>query len=234
MDWQDPSIDELWEECVKSAGETDALRRQWLEKEIYPKVRELRRGHDFMTHVEILVVVPICDACMHFEYRGYEEPKPVPDICGRLWRYDYRVFGMKRNQIMLVAGALSDGDWKPRCWRCGSKIDLANGESFCTQSVGFSEFFGQPTTGSKRIPDWMKEIVRDFFGRNCAACGQEANTIDHIVSHAKGGQTEVVNLQPLCERCNIQKADKYVETVTITLNFPLRPPPSGESDLFIW
>jgi hypothetical protein len=53
MDWQDPSMDELWEECVKSAGRDDAFRRQWLEKEIYPKVRELRRGRDFMTNVEI-------------------------------------------------------------------------------------------------------------------------------------------------------------------------------------
>ena len=142
MDRQDPSIDELWEECVKSAGRDDAFRRQWLEKEIYPKVRELRRGRDFMTNVEILVLVPICDACIHSEYRGYEEPKPLPDVCGCSWRYAYRALGMSRKQITSVARALKDGDWNPRCWRCGSKIDFANEESFYTQSVGFSDFFG--------------------------------------------------------------------------------------------
>jgi hypothetical protein len=141
---------------------------------------------------------------------------------------------MSQKQITSVARALKDGDWNPRCWRCGSTIDLESGESFYTQGVGFSDFFGLDKAERKRIPRRMKIIVREVFGENCIACGRKANTIDHIVAHSKGGQTEVANMQPLCEQCNIQKADKDVETVTITLTFSLRPPPSGDSDLFMW
>jgi 5-methylcytosine-specific restriction endonuclease McrA len=100
--------------------------------------------------------------------------------------------------------------------------------------VAFSEFFGLPVSESKRAPAWMKKIVRDMFGSTCAACGREAETIDHVVARTKGGMTEVVNLQPLCDQCNQEKANKDVDIVTITLTFPLRPPPSGEGDLFIW
>ena len=41
----------------------------------------------------------------------------------------------------------------------------------------------------------MKKRAREKLGSTCAACGREAETIDHIVAHAKG-LTEVVNLQP--------------------------------------
>jgi uncharacterized C2H2 Zn-finger protein len=235
MDWQGPNMDELWEDYVRSSRKTEALRGLWLEEEIYAKVRELRRGHDFMTHIYIRVLVPICEACMHFEYRGYEEPKPLPDVFGSFWRDGYRTLGMSRKQIASVARALKDGDWLPRCSRCGTKIDLAHDESFYTQHVALSEYFGLHVSEKRRIPAWMKKLVREKFGSTCAACDREAETIDHIIAHAKGGLTEVVNLQPLCEQCNnVHKADKDVNIVTITLTFPLRPPPSGESDLFIW
>jgi len=187
-----------------------------------------------MTYIDIRVLVPICDACTHFEYRRYEEPRPLPNVFGGFWRDAYRALGMSRKQISYVARALKDGHWLPRCWGCGSKIDLAHEESFYTQHAAFSEFFGVDASNSKRIPKWMKKIVRDTLGSTCAACGQKARTIDHILARAKGGRTEVINLQPLCDQCNQQKADKDVDTVTITLTFPLRPPPSGESDLFIW
>jgi hypothetical protein len=227
-------LDDLWEDHVRSGREIETLRHRWFEEEVYTKVRELRRGHDFMTQIDIDVLVPICDACTHFEYRGYEEPKPLPDVFGRFWRDAYRALGMSRKQIASIARALKDGPWLPRCWRCGSKIYLAHEESFYTQHVAFSEFFGLDPSDRKGIPAWMKEIVRETFGPTCAACGRKANTIDHIVARAKSGRTEVINLQPLCEQCNVQKADKDVDTVTITLTFPLRPPPSGDSDLFIW
>ncbi len=106
MDWQGPNMDELWEDYVRSGRETEALKRLWLEEEIYAKVRELRRGHDFMTHIDIRVLVPICDACTHFEYRGYEEPKPLPDVFGSFWLDGYRTLGMSRKQITSVARAL--------------------------------------------------------------------------------------------------------------------------------
>lgn len=36
-------------------------------------------------------------------------------------------------------------------------------------------------------------------------------TIDHIKPKGKGGTDDIENLDPMCERCNSKKADKYKE-----------------------
>ena len=59
MDWKEASMDELWKNHVRLGQETEALRRRWLEEEVYTKVRELRRAHDFMTYIDLCVLVPI-------------------------------------------------------------------------------------------------------------------------------------------------------------------------------
>lgn len=58
--------------------------------------------------------------------------------------------------------------------------------------------------------------------------------MDHIVAVSRGGVTEVANLQPLCEPCNQEKADRGVEVIEITLTFPLRPPPSDAFEGIFW
>lgn len=55
-------------------------------------------------------------------------------------------------------------------------------------------------------------LQRDRF--TCVACGAspvlDPGTVlhvDHVVPFSKGGKTEAANLQTLCERCNLGKAD---------------------------
>lgn len=54
-------------------------------------------------------------------------------------------------------------------------------------------------------------MKRDNF--KCKLCGanggESALEIDHIVPIAKGGKTEMDNLQTLCKECNKGKRDKY-------------------------
>ena len=44
----------------------------------------------------------------------------------------------------------------------------------------------------------------------------------------------MTNLQPLCQSCNQEKADKEVDVVDAVLTFPLRPPPSDGFEGVIW
>lgn len=50
-------------------------------------------------------------------------------------------------------------------------------------------------------------LSRDGF--ICAYCGQEANTVDHVVALSKGGEPyDMENLVACCTRCNSTKRDK--------------------------
>ena len=40
---------------------------------------------------------------------------------------------------------------------------------------------------------------------DCARCGQPAQSVDHIVSKARGGTDDEENLQALCDRCHRAK-----------------------------
>lgn len=58
----------------------------------------------------------------------------------------------------------------------------------------------------------FKVLQRDNF--KCCACGASPSKdpnvnlhVDHIIPWAKGGETELDNLQTLCERCNLGKCD---------------------------
>jgi 5-methylcytosine-specific restriction endonuclease McrA len=46
-------------------------------------------------------------------------------------------------------------------------------------------------------------------GHKCRQCGATENlTLDHIVSIASGGTSDVSNLQTLCRSCNVKKSDR--------------------------
>lgn len=52
-------------------------------------------------------------------------------------------------------------------------------------------------------------VERD--GKRCVFCGEIDGTfhIDHIKPISKGGDNSFDNFQLLCERCNLQKSNKY-------------------------
>lgn len=228
------SIDDLWRQSVEESGKWDAWVREWLRREVNAKLPELRQGFDHLTYVDITVQVPICGICTHFEYHLPEEHRPPPDVFGADWRGSYRVLGFARSEIRAVARTLRDGSWSPRCWRCGSYINLKAGENFWINRVVLSEFFNQYAKWSHHIPPRMKKAAREVFGTTCVACRGEANSFDHILAVSKGGLTEMANIQSMCQRCNNAKADQDVEIIDVDLTFPRRPPPSDGYEGFLW
>lgn len=75
------------------------------------------------------------------------------------------------------------------------------------------------TVGDKRnacLGLRYKVLSRDKF--KCVCCGASPATdptcklhIDHIIPFSKGGKTVLVNLQTLCEKCNLGKGNRHFE-----------------------
>lgn len=61
-----------------------------------------------------------------------------------------------------------------------------------------------------KVPKALKRAV--LAEGKCRACGTTQDlTIDHIMPRSLGGTNNRYNLQCLCRRCNIKKANRYKE-----------------------
>ncbi len=75
------------------------------------------------------------------------------------------------------------------------------------------EYRERNAEGSFTLKEW--EIKKKFFKFKCAICKiseekllnttREGLTIDHIIPLIKGGTNYIVNIQPLCRKCNLKK-----------------------------
>lgn len=75
----------------------------------------------------------------------------------------------------------------------------------------------------KNIPISRRAILnRD--NRECAYCGKEADTIDHIHPRSKGGKHEWSNVIAACRKCNSKKGSKTLKDIGWKLRFePIDP-----------
>lgn len=67
--------------------------------------------------------------------------------------------------------------------------------------------------GSSRKIKKFRQLAVELYGLRCASCGRddlpfEQLTLDHINPVFKGGQTEIGNIQLLCEPCHNRKSNK--------------------------
>jgi 5-methylcytosine-specific restriction endonuclease McrA len=235
---EENNADDIRGSYVRDSRRLEAQLRPWIEKQVYEKVRALRRGYSLMVYVDIQVLVPVCVDCIYSEYRFLEEPQPRPDVHGTQWKRDYALMGFSKRQIKEVGLALKEGWWQLRCYRCGTAIDPGQGDSFYVRREGPSDYFDLKIAKGGRVRKGMRGSVLEAFGNRCAGCRKELSpgeaTMDHIVAKSEGGSTDLLNLQPLCLECNQKKANRGVDNVGIDLTFPLRPPPSDGYEEVIW
>lgn len=60
------------------------------------------------------------------------------------------------------------------------------------------------------LAESLRSAVIDRDGGVCLACGASSDLhIDHIVPRARGGKTEIGNLQTLCSKCNKSKGARH-------------------------
>jgi 5-methylcytosine-specific restriction endonuclease McrA len=219
------TIEEIWKHLPKSHPD-EAICWEWHAENIPAILRELRDTVNPWTYIDISVVVPVCDPCC-----WTDEHKPFPIVWGPDWLQGYKnlglFIGLSRSQIAAMARAVRNAfrndSWLPTCWQCGSSIDLNSEEGFHIRHVSFAEYFHCAESAGSRIPPRIKKVVHQVLGTQCVLCQRETTELDHIVARAKGGLAEVTNLQPMCHECNVEKADRDVEIVSVNLIFRLWP-----------
>lgn len=62
---------------------------------------------------------------------------------------------------------------------------------------------------ARHIPRQIRQRVWQLYGGRCVDCRAEQYLeFDHIIPVARGGSNSETNVQLLCRRCNLKKADK--------------------------
>ncbi len=65
---------------------------------------------------------------------------------------------------------------------------------------------------------WRKTRARVLrLEPGCRTCGQPATCVDHIVPKHLGGDNDIANLQPLCDKCHTAKTVTEATTARKTL-----------------
>jgi 5-methylcytosine-specific restriction endonuclease McrA len=232
-----PDIERLWLDSIRPDHQFDVERRALIQRDIIEAIRCARRGRTHVTAVDLAVLIPRCMGCACSGAKATDSSWPIPDVFGKdAWR-GYEDLGFPRKQVQEVKRALKEGNLQPRCRQCGSSIDVV-GEGFVVERTTVAEYFGVQSHDGRKPPAWMKDAVLKGFGGRCAGCRKtltpDTATFDHVVARAKGGITDLTNLQPLCKQCNQTKADQDVEVVEAPLTFPLRPLPPVGYEGVIW
>jgi len=89
-----------------------------------------------------------------------------------------------------------------------------------TQSMGRS---ARRPNGSTRRWRKIREIILRRDQYTCQYCGQDADTVDHVVPISKGGNDLPDNLVAACARCNYSKSNRATPTVFATPRTPPTP-----------
>jgi 5-methylcytosine-specific restriction endonuclease McrA len=69
------------------------------------------------------------------------------------------------------------------------------------------------STGKFTLKEFCE--IKKLYRNKCLCCGKSETEIkltpDHIVPISKGGSNLIENIQPLCEKCNKSKRDKFID-----------------------
>ena len=65
--------------------------------------------------------------------------------------------------------------------------------------------------GSFTASEWKS--CKEHYGNRCVKCGRDdvKLTADHVIPVARGGRSDIDNIQPLCQFCNSSKGDKTID-----------------------
>lgn len=91
-----------------------------------------------------------------------------------------------------------------RKWRANNR-DLAN-------SIEATRRARKRGAKVGHLPDNFIAVVKSYYGEQCLSCGaKDLLQLDHVVPLAMGGRHDLLNMQPLCQPCNLRKGGRRAE-----------------------
>jgi 5-methylcytosine-specific restriction endonuclease McrA len=201
-------------------------------------VQHRRKSCTFMQTMDLWLIVPICYSCAvensltgnirPYIYAGNWE-RAIADHAG------LTVLRSTKRTMRL------NPSFSYICKHCGTHLKPWNGDQMSVSQFHLEEHFNIPieTPGRRHASAWITKLVKNLYGNACFGCKRHCSSklklhIDHIWPQCKGGTSAFRNLQPLCERCGQEKADKGPEEVTVysTLFFGTYPTDSHKGLLW--
>jgi 5-methylcytosine-specific restriction endonuclease McrA len=64
--------------------------------------------------------------------------------------------------------------------------------------------------GEFTAEEWL--VLCEKYGNKCLCCGENKKLVpDHVIPVAKGGTSNIENIQPLCQSCNSRKSVRIID-----------------------
>jgi 5-methylcytosine-specific restriction endonuclease McrA len=77
----------------------------------------------------------------------------------------------------------------------------------------------------RRTAPLTRRAVLERDGHRCAYCSAKADSVDHVVPRARGGEHSWTNVVAACSRCNHRKGSRLLAEIGWTLpRAPVAPP----------
>jgi len=139
--------------------------------------------------------------------------KYISELLGR----SYGSVSQKAHQLRIKLGVggrpMIDGITSVEARRSGQTVKLPvlhpvrlmmcpSSRTMGVKSMGRS---ARRSSGSTRRWRQIREVILRRDQYTCQYCGQDANTVDHIVPISKGGNDTIENVRPSHGLCNLRK-----------------------------
>lgn len=213
--------------------EDPSFRKLISEPEALVRIREIREDYDINTFIDISVLALICSTCK--QSADLQPGKHIlPEVAVLDWQTHYKNIGIDAVIIEIIKDHLLKGLWESLfCFSCQIPIYFpkpsraAKTNIFYIFSTPISDFYGCMSTG-KRPRGWMRDALFNIYGEKCTCCNKilpkDLLTLDHVFPTSRGGESNFLNLQVLCQKCNEEKADTVPKFVISQITAELFPP----------
>ena len=235
----------LDDDTLRELQEIEVLRASARRKEALELFYTLRKDFsDAFNDLYIVVLKPLCSSCasqrsIALPGFGLEKTTIVAVLPG--YRPEqFRMYDMANHHLHAFPYERHEDEetFAISCFSCRDRVDQGNedgDELFAVEPESFCEYFGIEDEGPKKPDGDLREEIRELYGSLCYRCGSTKDiTIDHIVPKSAEGRGIPTNLQPLCQKCNQEKADRIPEKLILALDFLTRPAPWDSYEGLIW
>lgn len=201
---------------------------------------------DAFSELEIVILKPLCERCgaqRSIALPGFGLEKAMISAVLPGYRSEQvRMYDMTNHHLHFFPYVRGDDEeqFVISCFHCGDRVNQGNkdgNEVVAVEPESFCEYFGIEKAGPKKANGHLRKEIKELYGNRCFRCGstnKDEITVDHIKPKSADGRGVPTNLQPLCKKCNEDKADQLPERFILALDFLMRPAPGDSYEGLIW